>query len=88
MGCAARLGGRRGVRPAIPTGVMRVRHMHGRAEVGHERLHFGKREGVVERRELSLGMALRDKGENGGRFRQTPRSVASEGTRAFGLISR
>jgi hypothetical protein len=69
-------------------GVMRVRHVHGRAEVGHERLQLSERERIVERRELRRGMRLRDKGENGGRFRQTPRSVTSEGTRACGLISR
>jgi hypothetical protein len=70
MGCAARLGGRRVVRPAIPTGVMRVRHVHGRAEVGPERLQLSERERIVERHELSLGMALRDIGEDGWRFAQ------------------
>jgi hypothetical protein len=51
---------------------MRVRHMHGRAEIGYERLQLSERERIVERRELSLGMALRDIGEDGWRFGQHP----------------
>jgi hypothetical protein len=49
---------------------MRVRHVHGRAEVGPERLQLSERERIVERHELSLGMALRDIGEDGWRFAQ------------------
>src|ERR1700722_16086294 len=65
-----RLVRRRVVRPTVAASAMRVRHMHGRAEIAHEGLQLGERERIVERRELSLRMRLRDIGENGGRFRQ------------------
>src|SRR5258708_27590586 len=64
-----RLVRRRVIRPTVAASTMRVRHMHGRAEIAHEGLQLGERERIVERRELSLRMRLRDIDENGGRFR-------------------
>ncbi len=58
------------------------------AEIGGEGLDLPEGIGVVERRQLCLGMGLRDIGKDAGFSVSTPRSVMSAGTRDFGLIFR
>ena len=51
---------------------MRVRDVHGRAQIAVEFLHLGEREGVRQRREFCVGKTLRDEQKQAGRFGQCP----------------
>jgi hypothetical protein len=76
------------VGPAAATPAMGVVHMHGRADVVVEGLQTGEFEGIVERGKPAAGAIAAMYARIADVSVTTPCSVASAGTRPFGLIFR
>ena len=72
-------------RPAVAATPVRVRHMHRRAEITHERLHFREGERIVGCRQARRGVGLGDEGENGRRLGEDAALRDERGHPAFGV---
>src|SRR5271156_2777835 len=72
-------------RPTITPAPVGVSDMHGRAEIGDERLQLREGERVVQRREAGLRKTLRDKGEDRRRLRQNAARGSQRGHAALGI---